>query len=266
MKPSGLGNRCGHDPRRPRLELDLEPTQRAQPHVINRALERASWLYHDRSLFPELGARKRSERIEAMVLVLRAILRTMDRLTLRSGRVLPNGSVVGFTMVTIGRWARMKVTKRKSGVLTCQRACRALWDLRDAGFVDLTQPIERRKDGKRRGLAGIRQIRMKLFERLDLASRMRRERRELWQAHLKARHVETIAERRRLRRLFGGSARARKLAERTTRQLAEAHAAPAPSMTPDEERARRAIVELAARLERERREAAAGPPAYPERQ
>lgn len=232
--------------------------------MIRRVLERAEWLYFDRELFPELGARKRSERIEAMVLVLKAIVRTMDRLTLRSGRMLPDGTVVGFTMATIGRWTRMKVTQRKTGVLTCQRACRALWDLRDAGFVALTQPIERRKDGSRRGLAGVRQIRMKLFERLGLAARMRKERRELWQAHLKASHVETIAERRRLRRLFGESTRARKLAERTTRQLAEAHAAP--PTDPSEDRGRRALAELAARLERERREAAAGPPPTPDRE
>jgi len=230
------GNRCGHDPRRPRLELERPGTRgKPFPWLIGTGLERFERLYHDRSLFPELGPRKRSERIEAMVLVGKAILRNTDRLTLRSGRRNFDGSFTGITMKSIASWGRISV----------QRAYRAVWDLRDAGYVDLHQPIERRADGSRRGLAGIRRVTPLLFERLGLRGRLMRERRELWKA-ARAHHQSTIAERRRLRRLFKASRRASVLTERTTHQLAEA-AAPAPAprtYTP---------AELAERLERWRR-------------
>lgn len=247
---AATGNRCGHDPRRPRLELSRPEPRGQQPWTIKTALERAAWLYHDRGLFPELGARKRSERLEAMVLVLRAIIRTADRLTWRSGRVLPDGTLTGFTMVTIAGWGGLAVVKRTDDRITSQRACRALWDLRDAGYVSLSQPIDRKADGARRGLAGIRQIRMKLFERLQMAPRVRRERAELWKHERSRRRVETIAERRRLRRLFGESKRARTLAQRTSEQLA--HRLSTPTETPEQatERAARARLELARRLER----------------
>ena len=145
-----------------------------------------------------------------MILVAKAIGRNTDRLTLRSGRANPDGSFSGITMHAIATWGRLSV----------QRAFRALWDLRDAGYVDLHQPIERRADGSRRGLAGIRRIKPLLFERLGLRGRLMRERRELWKA-ARAHHQETIAERRRLRRLFRASQRAAELTRRTTHQLAE---------------------------------------------
>lgn len=244
MTPSG--NRCGHDRRNPRLVLDRPESLKQQPWVIKQFVERCDQLYYDRTLFPELGPRKRSERIEAMVLVLRAIGRTTDRLTLRSGQRQADGTVRGYTMVTISRWCGLLVAKRPSGRLHAQRAQRALWDLRDAGFVNLTQPIERKKSGALRGLAGIRQLRMKIFERLGLASRVRRERAALWTKARQEKRAETIAERRRLRRLFGESKRAAALAKRTTEQLAERLAPPSPGA--DEERARAALAELARRI------------------
>lgn len=226
------GNRCGHDPRRPRLELERPGTRgKPFPWLFRQGLERLERLYHDRFLFPELGARKRSERLEAMVLVGKALMRNTDRLTLRSGRRNPDGSFTGITMKSIAAWAR----------ITRQRAFRALWDLRDAGYADLHQPIERRADGSRRGLAGIRRLTPLLFERLGLRGRLKRERRELWQA-ARAHHQSTIAERRRLRRLFKSSRRANVLTERTTHQLAAAVVPPAPprEFTPAELEARMA--------------------------
>jgi len=212
------GNRCGHDPRRPRLEL--ERAKRARfPWLIQQLLDRLDGLYRQRHLFPELGARKRSERIEAMVLVGRAIARNTDRLSLRSGRPNGDGTFNGITMVAIASWASLNV----------QRAFRAVWDLRDAGYVELTQPIEERKDGSRRGLAGIRRLTPKLFDRLGLLPRLKRERRALAEKEresLRAAHVETIAERRRLRRIVRASSRAAALARRTRYQLAEQLAAP----------------------------------------
>jgi hypothetical protein len=227
-------NRCSHDPRAPRLQLATAPAVRF-PWFIAKAIERTEGLYTDRTLFPELGERKRSERIEAMVLVAKALLRNTDRLTLRAGRRLPGGAIVGLTMQTIAGWA----------AIARQRAYRALWDLRDAGYLRCTQPIERRADGSRRGLAGIRCWTRHFFDRLRLGGRLRRERAQLYQAQ-RAHHQETIAERRRLRRLFRGGERAAQLAQRATRQLAAAAAPAEPrTYTP---------AEIAARLDVWRRE------------
>lgn len=203
------------------------------------ALERLEGLYRDRRLFPELGPRKRSERIEAMVLVGRAILATTDRLTLRSGVYVDGELVRGITMKTIARWARIER----------QRAYRALWDLRDAGYVDCHQPIEKRSNGERRGLAGIRRVTPRLFERLNLGGRLKRERREAYRLQHAAKTLETIAERKRLRRLFRESHRAAILAKRTIEQLAQrlAHVPTQRTYTVAEIEA-----QLAARRDRER--------------
>lgn len=221
------GNRCGHDPRRPRLALRTAPATRGRlPFLISAAIERAEEMYTDRRLFPELGDRKRSERIEAMVVVSKCLLRNTDRLTLRSGRRQPDGSFVGISVTTIAKWAGLELTRGgRGGRLVPQRAYRAIWDLRDAGWLRLTQPIERRPDGSRRGLAGIRQWTRGFFDRLRLGGRLRAERRELY-GKARAAHQETISERRRLRRLYRTSERANTLATRTVRQASEAHAAP----------------------------------------
>lgn len=198
---TATGNRCGHDRRRPRLELERPDTKKPFPWIIKQALERLEGLYRDRRLFPELGARKRSERIEAMVLVGRAILRTCDRVTLRSGVYVDGVLVAGLTMKTIARWARIQR----------QRAFRACWDLRDAGYVTCHQPIEERPNGDRRGLAGIRCATPTLFERLGLGGRLKAERKSGYAQQRAANRAATIAEnkaRRRLRRAQHTAARA----------------------------------------------------------
>lgn len=238
------GNRCGHDRARPRLSLPAAPPVRGRfPYLIATAIERAEGLYTDRSLFPELGERKRSERIEAMVLVAKCLLRNTDRLTLRSGRRLSDGSFAGISVQTIAKWAGLELTRGRPGKLVPQRAYRAIWDLRDAGWLRCSQPIERLADGSRRGLAGIRQWARRFFDRLRLGGRLRRERRELYETQRQT-HQATIAEARRLRRLHRASDRAAQLTRRTVRQLAASHAAPPAALDEDARKA-----EIARQLE-----------------
>ncbi len=204
------GNRCNHDPRRPRLrQIHTQTTGKPFPKVIREFIVGVEQLYNNRSIFHELGERKRSERLEAMVLVAKALGRNCDRLTLRIGRLNADRSFSGIPMHSIARWAGM----------TVQRAYRALWDLRDMGFIDCTQPVEQRKDGSYRGLAGVRCIRREFFERLGLRARLARDRRELW-AKQQADHRVTIADRRRERRALRVSRRAAVLTARTIDQLA----------------------------------------------
>jgi hypothetical protein len=202
------------------------PGKKPFPWLIQQFLARCDWLYTDRKLFPELGERKRSERIEAMVLVVKGLGRHLDRLTLRCGSPNGDGTFTGITMKTIAGWAGIKR----------QRAFRALWDLREAGYVELHQPIDHLPDGRRRGLAGIRRVTRNFFARLDLAGRLRREQKEHWKAEHARQTVQTIAQRRQLRRLFRASQRAADLTARTTSQLAGAATPPPPrpSTTVDE--------------------------------
>lgn len=229
---TAAGNRCGHDPRRPRLSLlkhDDETRGKPFPWIIKQALTRLEWLYRDRELFPELGRRKRSERIEAMVLVMKACFRNMDILTMRCGRLRADGTFAGISMETIAGWAQIAV----------QRAYRAFWDCRDAGFITSAQPIEKTHAGPcgpglcprggHKGRAAIRNVKPILFERLRLRGRLKRERADRAKA-ARPSTAQTIAQRRQLRRLFRASARAATLARRTTGQLANAAAAPAPKL------------------------------------
>lgn len=225
---SRAGNRCNHNPKKPRLELPGGTLATAKgrlkfPWLIQQFLVRCIALYTDRSLFPELRTaaekRTKTERIEAMVLVARAIGRTTDILTLRSGSRNADGSVTGYTAQTIAKWTGLET----------QRVFRALWDLRDTGLATLTQPIEQRANGDHRGLAGIRTLTKEFFDRLGLGGRLRRERRELAEKARIARNIETTAQRRQQRRILRQSQRAAALTERTVRQTAEKTAAPAPA-------------------------------------
>jgi hypothetical protein len=240
---SPSGNRCGHDPRNPRLNLQRPDDQtrgKPFPWLIRQFLKRLEWLYHDRSLFPELGARKRSERIEAMVLVGKACGRNLDILTMRVGRWRPDGTLAGISMKTIAKWAG----------ITEQRAFRAFWDIREAGWSTSAQPIEKTHKGPcgpglcprrgHKGRAAIKTITRGLFDRLGLRGRLSKERGERSRA-VRAVAAETIAQRRQLRRLVRASARARTLTDRTRDQLA-AGAAPPPVTK------QQTVTEMAARM------------------
>jgi len=237
------GNRCGHDPRKPRLKLrrpDDQTRSKPFPWLIRQALERLEWLYFDRQLFPELGARKRSERIEAMVLLGKALIRNMDILTMRAGRRREDGTLAGLSMQTIAKWAE----------ITEQRAFRASWDLRDAGWLSMCQQIEKTHKGAcgpglcprggHKGRAAIRSIKPSLFDRLKLRGRLKRERGKRAQ-EARRETAETIAQRRAQRRLARTSERARTLTERTVEQLAGSAAPAAPAKV-------EIIAEMAARL------------------
>jgi hypothetical protein len=245
---STSGNRCGHDPRRPRLQLQRPDNQtrgKPFPWLIRQFLARLEWLYHDRSLFPELGPRKRSERIEAMVLVGKALGRNVDILTMRAGRRRDDGTIAGISMTTIAKWA----------AISEQRAFRGFWDLRDAGWFSSAQPIEKGHKGPcgpglcprggHKGRAAIRVIKPELFERLKLRGRLKKERGErAKEARIVA--AQTIAQRRQLRRLVRASERARTLTDRTVRQLGAAAAPPASSSAELAQRQAEIAAQLAA--------------------
>jgi hypothetical protein len=114
--------------------------------------------------FGELGESKRSERLEAIVLVLSVLVYRTD---LVSGRVgsPPTADDEWFRGVTadyIARWTGLRLG----------RVTRALDDLRRAGFITSVQPRELDEEtGEYTGLAAVRNITMKMWTRLRLKNR-----------------------------------------------------------------------------------------------
>jgi hypothetical protein len=158
------GNRCGHDPRQIRRRLVRGGGSRRQPAVLVEGARAFARAIVERPLdFPELAATRetdrarRSERLEAIGLVVQALVVRCDLLTL-----VVKWRGAGLEERTIGRWTGM----------TVRRVRRALFDLRWAHFARgpgrfgpgrIPQPVEEYAPGKYRGKAAIRQLTPELF-------------------------------------------------------------------------------------------------------
>jgi len=165
------GNRCGHDPRNPRLD-PVRPIRKGKgglPRILSLAAERTkAWYDHPKKCPPLLAPtdrKVRSERREACLVVLETLLSHLDLASLALGvPTLANG----FT--DIG----MKAIVRDSGL--GQRRCeRAIGQLRKAGFMHVRQPRRINEEGKYFGCRAIRIITSALFEWLGLGPMLRRE-------------------------------------------------------------------------------------------
>lgn len=161
---SPSGNRCGHNPANPRVDL-AKPTSSRMLWFVDQAMRAAEAIVFDRKRFPDLGPRKRSERLEALVLVAKALLYRMDIVTLRVGTGFSDGSCSGITARSLGVWTGMNTG----------RVTRALADLRDAGYINTRQPREL-VDGHYFGLASIRNLTLSFFNRLGLSLKLSIER------------------------------------------------------------------------------------------
>jgi len=168
------GNFCGHDPRNPKFTL-TRPAKTGKggiPLVLTLCAERfKSYYAHPRQLIPSLdlangsARQQRSERREACVLLLTALLKYMDLASLRVG--IPTQD--GFLSLTVDYIAE------QTG-MTLKRAERALADLKTSGLVTLAQPRQRRSDGSWKGLAAVKAISRHLFALFGLGKRLQRER------------------------------------------------------------------------------------------
>lgn len=165
------GNRCGHDPANPLL-TPANPIRKGNgglPRIISLAAERTkAWYAHPRKCPPLLhsGSRRtRSERREACLVVLETLLSHLDLASLALGvPTLANGFID----------IDMKTIVRGSGL--GQRRCeRAVGQLKQAGFMQVTQPRGRSDEGRYFGCRAIRIITSALFEWLGLGPMLRRE-------------------------------------------------------------------------------------------
>jgi hypothetical protein len=205
-----LGNRCGHDPEHPVLELAVAIKPNLPPIIYELVGAIKALVYWQRWKFSALGEQKRSERMEAIVRVLIALTVHTDLVSLRVG-FLPRDADPWFRGVTaeqIARWTDMKV----------RRVTRALNDLRWAGYITSIQPRELTNEGEWRGLAAVRNLTLKFFTHLGMKNKVDSARNDAC-ARLRRAHAEGRAERIRARRQ-------RRRATKTITSMANAATAP----------------------------------------
>jgi len=166
------GNRCGHDPKRPLL-TPASPIRKGKgglPRILSLAAERTKFWYDHPKKCPPLLTKSnrtiRSERREACLVVLETLLSHLDLASLCLGvPTLANGFID----------IDMKTIVRDSG-LGHRRCERAIRQLKEAGFMKVTQPRGRSDEGRYFGCRAIRVITTAFFEWLGLGPMLRRER------------------------------------------------------------------------------------------
>lgn len=138
---------CDHDPTSPRLQLRIAIAGNI-PKLVQDSIKALQKLYARPHLFPEISGRayapddvgrirkRRTERLEALVLVLTALLRRCDVRTLRVGDQRLDGLCSGVPIAKL-----VEATG-----LTARRVSRALAELEAAGYITSVQPVEALQD------------------------------------------------------------------------------------------------------------------------
>lgn len=164
----GSGNRCGHNPTQPNF---LVQTHKANiPRILSRAIEVIEEYFPRLKEIAQLDTlnphrKKRSERREAIIQAIKALLKYCDLVTLTVGIPTKSGRV-GLTLARL----------HKETTLSWPRFKRAIADLRAAGFLSIAQPRMTNKAGQVRGVVGVKALSIRLFEALKLDFWLRRER------------------------------------------------------------------------------------------
>ena len=168
------GNFCGHDPLRPVFEL-AKPAKVGVggiPRILTLCMERlTTYYYRPTKVIPSLNLangsnrQQRSERREACICLLAALLKRVDLTSLRVG--IPTKT--GFLNYTIDYIAM------DTG-MTLKRVERALHDLKAAGLVTVAQPRQLQTNGTWKGLAAVKALSKHLFGIFGLGSMLKKER------------------------------------------------------------------------------------------
>lgn len=168
------GNFCGHDPANPRFVLKhpVKTGKGGIPLVISRLMERITQYYErPRKLIPSLDLangserQQRSERREACVCMLAALLKYTDLTSLRVG--IPTAD--GFKSMTV------EYIAKQTG-MTLKRCERAIADLKAAGLLTVSQPRQLLQDGRWVGLAAVKAVSHHLFHVFGLGAMLKYER------------------------------------------------------------------------------------------
>jgi len=165
------GNRCGHDPFRPRW-FAAPSHHAAHPKILIKLQEAVRAYFADPAVLPSLNAangsarQQRSERREGCLALLGALVHYLDLVTLRVGIPQADGSFKGLTLEFLAERAGL-------GLRRTERACR---DLRRAGLVEVYPIAQQTEDGRYRGQPAIRRLPVSLFKVFGLGKWLQHER------------------------------------------------------------------------------------------
>jgi len=147
------GNRCGHKRDAPRLKLAFQPRRR-RPPFVRKLMSFAEKLWFRRgALLARLGVCARSERAEAIVLVVKALLLQWDIITSRVGMARGDGYLVGISVQVIAKWANINVGRAQLAICALMRA----------GFLQGSQHVEEVEPGRWVAMPKVRRIHWSLF-------------------------------------------------------------------------------------------------------
>lgn len=168
-----FGNRCGHvcaaptlDPTRP-----IPVGRGGYPRILAVAAERIEAFYSTPETFPSLAlnptsSQKRSERREALIRLLKSVLKFLDLPTLTVSVRDAEASHHNITISTLAKHADLEL----------RRAERALSDLATAGLIFTVQQRVRNPEGGFRSVPAIKRVSPALFSAcgLDVALKIER--------------------------------------------------------------------------------------------
>ena len=179
--PSGLnrlavavlsgGNRCGHNPASPRW-FAPPPHHAIPPRILTKLEEAVRAYFANPAVLPSLNAangsarQQRSERREACLALLGALVHYLDLVTLRVGIPQADGSFKGLSLEFLAEKAGL-------GLRRAERACR---DLRKAGLVEVYPIAQKTEDDRYKGLPAIRRLPVALFKVFGLNQWLQHER------------------------------------------------------------------------------------------
>ena len=166
------GNFCGHNPRSPILSLAIPSANR--PTFLYKVGDAFRKYYDDPTLFPTLNfaasskRQQRSERREAVIQTMLAILEFLDIASLRIGIPTPKGF----------QPLKLAVLQRRTA-LHPRRFERAIESLRAAGIIDVSKQYKMQTvSGAFVYFPAIRRINPEFFAVLGLSDELKRERLE----------------------------------------------------------------------------------------
>ncbi len=182
------GNRCGHDPATPRW-FEPPPQHAARPKILLQLQERVRAYFDDPKVLPSLNAangsprQQRSERREACLDLLGALVHYLDLATLRVGIPQADGTLQGLSLAFLAEKAGL-------GRRRAERACR---DLRRAGLVNIHPRAQKTEDGHYRGQPAIRGVPVALFQVFGLSKWLQHERDKAVKRHRRHRRRQDAA-------------------------------------------------------------------------
>jgi len=158
------GNGCGHDPTDFRR---FAPPIHNHPKILEEARKRIGnclgGFWDD--VFQ--GSRqKRSERREALGILLSCLVHRVDLVTLRVGIPGERGQFRAYTDVELSKMTGLGI----------RRLERAMQDLADIGFIKIQRRCKKNSDGQSIGLAAIRTLSTQFFELIGLGKKLKKER------------------------------------------------------------------------------------------